>query len=81
MARGWGSRIGAGFGLFALVTMISLIPAAWLAATISCWGVNVKDSLDPARYCGYGGLAGVVVAPVIGLIVAIVYVIRDARRQ
>jgi hypothetical protein len=81
MARGWGSRIGIGFGIIGVVAAVSLIPAVWLAATISCWGVNVKDSLDPARYCGFGGLAGVAVAPVVGLIFAAVYVITDTRRQ
>lgn len=81
MAHGRGSRIGSAIGLFGLVTMVLLIPAAWLASTISCWGVDGGDSLDPARYCGFGGLVGVVVAPVVGLISAAVYVVWDARRQ
>ena len=81
MADGWGSRVGAAIGLFGLVTMVLVIPATWLAATISCWGEDVRNSLDPARYCAYGGLAGLVVAPVVGLLVAVVYVFRDARRQ
>lgn len=81
MARGWGSRIGVGVGVFVLVAAVSLIPLGWLAATISCWGVEAKDSLDPARYCGYGGFVGVMAAPVVGLIFAAVYVIWDARRQ
>ena len=81
MADGWGSRIGAAIGLFGLVTMVLVIPAGWLAAAISCWGVNVKDSLDPARYCGFGGFFGVIIAPVVGFVVAVAYVAWDARRN
>lgn len=81
MADGWGSRIGAAIGLFGLVTMVVVIPATWLASTISCWGEDVRNSLDPARYCAHGGLAGLLVAPVVGLLVAVVYVVNDAGGQ
>jgi hypothetical protein len=76
MADGWGSRIGAAIGLFGLVTMVLVIPVTWLAATISCWGQ------EQARNCGVAGaFVGMVAVPVVGLLVAVVYVVRDARRQ
>lgn len=81
MARGWGSRIGIAVGVFFGVTVLTVIPSVFVAAKISCWGVEVKDSLDPARYCGFGGFFGLIVAPVIGLITASLYVAYDTKRH
>lgn len=81
MVNGWGPRIGIAVAVFIAVTLLTVIPSVFVAATISCWGVEVKDSLDPARYCGFGGLTGLVVAPALGLIAAALYVLYDNKRH
>jgi hypothetical protein len=76
MARGWGERLSIGLVVFLVATVVFFVPAVWLAARISCWGVDTTYP-SPGRYCGFGALYGVVIAPALGLFCGIAYTIVD----
>lgn len=79
VAYDWNERIGTGFLVFGLVTVVAAVLGGWIAGMISCWGVDAD--YQPARYCAYGSVYGLLVAPIIGLLAAAFYVVRDLDRR
>lgn len=46
--------MGLAVAVFFGVTFLAVVPAAFVGAKISCWGVDTTEDLFPARYCGFG---------------------------